>query len=263
MLPESKLQYLPLECENCGQAGYILIENMDGQYFVICKKCGGEISQMYCKECESGGDYVHKIESRPKTWTCEICGANHRIPKGFYENPIYLFSKQELPLGIQNKIEADEIRWKKQRKEGLIFGFISILIMAIVFFPPHFILHGLVHILHIDIEDARTLWSGSFFAVLILFLLISSLIDVWKHNKKMALFRVSQVIIIPVCLIPFFVMTDLVNHLGFSIDWSQKLTAGWAIICVVLLLTVPQKFRNWRLVIDPEYAEQQKKKRKG
>jgi hypothetical protein len=101
-------QIFPINCEECEQLGYIFIDDLNGSYFIVCQKCGGETSEVSCPKCNMGGSFVRDIENRPSTWTCEGCGSTYSLPPGFYENPVTLYELEKLPPEIQQRIKLED-----------------------------------------------------------------------------------------------------------------------------------------------------------
>jgi hypothetical protein len=81
---------LPIWCEKCNQEGFILIPDIKRSYFVVCERCGWETSQVFCPNCQAGGEFVRGIEERPTSWTCTSCSTQYELPMGFYQQPIPL-----------------------------------------------------------------------------------------------------------------------------------------------------------------------------
>jgi hypothetical protein len=104
---EFEKDYLPIWCEDCDCQGYIFVDNFELPYFVVCKTCGYETSQVWCPKCQSSGEFVENISKRPFSWQCSICKTKYNLPNGFYKNPITLFTEKVLPHPVQNRIRED------------------------------------------------------------------------------------------------------------------------------------------------------------
>lgn len=99
--------YLPSWCQVCDRQGFIFVDNPEGTYFVICKSCGWETSEVWCPKCGTSGEFVDNIGQRPSSWVCPECKTQHRLPKEFYEKSIHLFTDQELPPLVRERIKRE------------------------------------------------------------------------------------------------------------------------------------------------------------
>jgi hypothetical protein len=107
MISEFDKDYLPIWCEGCDRQGFVFINDTSYSYFVVCDTCGWETSQVWCPKCEMGGEFVRNISKQPSSWSCPSCKSKYKLPDGFYEIPVKLFTQEELPLNIQERIKRD------------------------------------------------------------------------------------------------------------------------------------------------------------
>jgi hypothetical protein len=107
MASEFEKEYSLVWCEHCDQQGYIFVDNLEGSYFVTCKTCGWETSDVWCPKCGMGGQFVKNISKRPSSWNCPNCKTKYVLPAGFYEDSISLFTKEELPPIVRERLEKD------------------------------------------------------------------------------------------------------------------------------------------------------------
>ena len=147
--------YLPSWCLDCDREGYIFVDNPEGTYFVTCKSCGWETSEVSCPICRTGGEFVNNIDQRPPSWICPECKTEHRLPKEFYEKSIHLYTDQELPLLVRERIER-EIRanqpsfieeiWQTIKIVLTLFAIMALglLPMALVYTPLPWTIPGFI-----------------------------------------------------------------------------------------------------------------------
>lgn len=103
------MEHFPITCEQCDKQGFIIVDNIDKPFFVICNSCGKATSQVWCPRCGMGGAFVRNIHKRPTYWICESCKTKYQLPSDFYNNPVNLILEQDLPA------EAfDQVREKEQ-----------------------------------------------------------------------------------------------------------------------------------------------------
>ncbi len=107
MASEFEKDYSPIWCEGCNQQGYIFVDNLEGSYFVICKTCGWETSDVWCPQCGMGGEFVRNIDKRPSSWKCSNCNTKYELANGFYDNPVMLFIEEVLPETVLEQMEKD------------------------------------------------------------------------------------------------------------------------------------------------------------
>ncbi len=107
MTAEFEKDYLPIWCEDCDSQGYVFVDDLDCPYYVVCKTCGYETSQVWCPKCQMGGEFVRNIGERPSSWNCSNCKTEYELPSEFYENPIMLFTEEVLPQNVLERIEKD------------------------------------------------------------------------------------------------------------------------------------------------------------
>jgi hypothetical protein len=120
--------YLPIWCKDCDQQGYIFIDDPELSYFVKCKSCSWETSEVWCPSCEMGGEFVRHIGKRPSYWVCTDCKTKYQLPDGFYENPINLFPVEDLPIEVSQRIDSEQSAWHSAwRKQQ----FYAIMILAL------------------------------------------------------------------------------------------------------------------------------------
>jgi len=263
MSPDKKLDYFSINCEKYGQEGYILIDDFEGSYYVVCKKCGGETAEVWCDDCKTGGNYIRHVERHPETWTCGSCSTEHTVPDGFYEKPTYILSKEELPLSIQQKIELDMERQSKERPKTYIYIAVSLFIFYIIRFPPRFLINWFMEIFHQDYDTVRQGWNTTFLITIFSLLILLFLYMQWRSNKKMLLYWFSAVIVIVGSIWFFFLIDDIVSFFQLPVSLTPIFLSIWTVVCCAQMFLLPEVFKKWRLAIDPEYAEQQKKKGKG
>lgn len=107
MASEFEKIYSPIWCEVCNQQGYIFVDDAEGSYFVVCKTCGWETSNVWCPKCGMGGGFVRNIGKRPTAWSCPNCKTEYKIPNRFYEKPGTLYTEEVLPKIVFERIEND------------------------------------------------------------------------------------------------------------------------------------------------------------
>jgi hypothetical protein len=98
---------LPIWCEDCDQQGYIFVDDPEASYFVACKACGWETSEVWCPRCQMGGEFVSDISEHPLTWNCPNCKTQYELPSTFYDNPIKLFLEKELPPFVLERMHIE------------------------------------------------------------------------------------------------------------------------------------------------------------
>jgi hypothetical protein len=95
----------PYRCEGCDRTGYIFVESAHAPAFVVCDRCGWEASQVWCPDCEVGGDAIgDAIEDRPGRWTCDGCMKTYELPNMFYHKPFHVYYKKELPRSLRMQL---------------------------------------------------------------------------------------------------------------------------------------------------------------
>ena len=124
-------QEFPLNCEKCKWLGYIFIDDLEKSYFVVCQKCRGETSNVWCPKCGMGGSFVKNIKRRPSTWSCPTCHTQYSLPTGFYENPITIYGLEELPPEIRERIRLAEAEAQPKFTLRRLLGFILIFTVVI------------------------------------------------------------------------------------------------------------------------------------
>jgi hypothetical protein len=130
----------PIWCEYCGQQGYIFIDNLNGSYFVVCKNCGWETSQVWCPKCEAGGSFVENIGKHPSYWICATCKTRYLLPENFYEDQVSLILEKELPDETRQRIRERNSLDPSISLKVILFGFIiAVLVLAITFIPVYLI----------------------------------------------------------------------------------------------------------------------------
>ncbi len=135
--PNFQLQEFPLNCEKCERLGYIFVEDLNEPIFVICQKCSGETSNVWCPKCEMGGSFVQNINQHPTAWSCPNCHTKYSLPLNFYDKPVALLGIEELPQAIQERIKsAKEATRPKFSAIGflLIFPYI-VIVLALLLWP--------------------------------------------------------------------------------------------------------------------------------
>jgi hypothetical protein len=135
---EFEKDYLPISCVQCGQQGFIFINDFERSYFVICKTCGWETSQVWCPKCQMGGEFVSNILDRPFSWNCPQCNTRYELSSAFYELPVMLFAKEALPPATLERIEKDfqssNSLWRTLRSTIIALVAIAVL-MAVAMLP--------------------------------------------------------------------------------------------------------------------------------
>ena len=155
MSSEFGKDYLPSWCEVCNREGFIFVDDPEGSYFVICKSCGWETSEVWCPKCGMGGEFVKNIDKRPSNWVCPNCKTKYQLPKEFYEKPINLFTEQELPPLVRERIEREiqanqpsfqEMFWQSLRVVFAAFALMALglLPMALVYTPLPWTIPGFI-----------------------------------------------------------------------------------------------------------------------
>jgi hypothetical protein len=135
---ENEKEELPIWCEGCDQQGFIFVDDMQKPTFVVCSRCGFEASQVWCPKCEMGGDFVSDIEDRPIYWVCTSCMKRYSLPDNFYEEPVPLYVRENIPKDIKVKthpVQNDPLLSKKNFPALLIL-FIFVVSIAMIVFPP-------------------------------------------------------------------------------------------------------------------------------
>ena len=145
-------QEFPLNCEKCKRPGFIFIKDSEKPYFAVCRKCGGETSNVWCPTCGMGGSFVRNIKKHPSTWSCPGCQTRYSLPTGFYENPVSLYGLEELPKEIRERIRRS-LEAARQKLTGLrLLGLILIIVMVLVIAVwPLAISYALSLMLHDDL----------------------------------------------------------------------------------------------------------------
>ena len=93
---EFSKDYVPLWCEQCDKQGLVFVDDIEQPYFIVCKRCGWEASQVFCPKCVIGGEFVRHIEERPMVWTCPDCETEYRLPASFYDESVPLCLEEDL-----------------------------------------------------------------------------------------------------------------------------------------------------------------------
>jgi hypothetical protein len=96
--------FLPIWCEQCNAQGYIFVDSIETPYFVTCKECGQETSEVFCPKCKMGGEYVKGIKDRPTSWICPGCSNEYSLPTTFYEHPVPLYLEEDLPDSVRLRV---------------------------------------------------------------------------------------------------------------------------------------------------------------
>jgi hypothetical protein len=135
---DDEKEELPIWCEGCDQQGFIFVDNGEKPAFVVCNRCGFEASQVWCPKCEMGGNFVRDIEDRPVFWDCPSCKRRYMLPDNFYEEPVPLYVKEDIPKDIKVKTHPVQrqplINLSKETLPGLIILFIFVASIAVTFF---------------------------------------------------------------------------------------------------------------------------------
>jgi hypothetical protein len=99
--PEFTQESLPIWCVQCDKQGLIFVDDIEQPYFVVCKRCGWETSEVYCPKCNIGGEFVEDVGKRPTSWRCPDCGTEYDLPESFYDKPVLLYLEEDLgqPVG--------------------------------------------------------------------------------------------------------------------------------------------------------------------
>jgi hypothetical protein len=87
---------LPIWCVQCDKQGFIFVDDVEQPYFVVCKRCGWETSEVFCPKCVIGGEFVEDVGKRPKSWKCPDCGTEYDLPESFYDEPVPLYLEEDL-----------------------------------------------------------------------------------------------------------------------------------------------------------------------
>jgi hypothetical protein len=87
---------LPIWCEQCDRQGLVSVDDVEQPYFVVCKRCGWETSEVFCPKCVIGGEFVEDVGKRPKSWKCPDCGTEYDLPESFYDEPVPLYLEEDL-----------------------------------------------------------------------------------------------------------------------------------------------------------------------
>jgi len=110
---------LPIWCQKCDKQGFILVDDLECPYFVICERCGWETSQVFCPTCQMGGEFVREIEKRPTSWVCSDCDTRYELPVDFYKQPesicLETTSKLDSQFLYQEKLDVRFLHGKKQQ----------------------------------------------------------------------------------------------------------------------------------------------------
>jgi hypothetical protein len=92
----SKSSELPIWCVQCDKQGFIFVDDAEQPYFVVCKRCGWETSEVFCPKCVIGGEFVEDVDKRPTSWRCPECGTEYNLPQSFYDEPVPLYLEEDL-----------------------------------------------------------------------------------------------------------------------------------------------------------------------
>ena len=137
-------QHLPILCDNCGEQGFIFVDNIKQSYLIICHNCGGETSQVWCPKCGIGVAYGRDIDKHPSFWVCLNCDTNYELANTFYDNPVELYLEKELPLDAYQRIEKASLPNKSRSLKQTFYGWILFLIIIALLVIPWGLMYKLL-----------------------------------------------------------------------------------------------------------------------
>ena len=128
-------EFIPIWCDDCNRQGGIFIDDPEEPYFVICKNCGWETSQVWCPECGMGGGFVEEISKRPMSWNCPSCETEYQLPQEFYTKSVELIAIKELPDDIRKQVLPNRDTFNKiENAFRLTFTFVSFIGLIVSLF---------------------------------------------------------------------------------------------------------------------------------
>jgi hypothetical protein len=93
-----------------------------------------EIAYAYCPNCDVATNFLARSDvPRPMAWTCLECDREYELVPNFYENPIRLYTENELPDALISKLKTQRTRQLVILLFLLLFLIVYILSKVIVF----------------------------------------------------------------------------------------------------------------------------------
>jgi hypothetical protein len=114
-------------CNNCHQEGWILLDSPKATVLVICSYCRHELAYAYCPECDLIANFTaYNNERIPTSWTCLERKKEYTLSPDLCENPVRLYSEDDLP-------DDSKSRYEKRTNRQLVFILIAlILVIALI-----------------------------------------------------------------------------------------------------------------------------------
>ena len=97
---------VPEWCEQCNRQGYYFPENYKKPALVIHQKCGYICFSAWCETCRMGFTLPVENIKTSKSWNCPNCNKNTPVSQTVFQNPIDLFTEDELPEDVCEKVAA-------------------------------------------------------------------------------------------------------------------------------------------------------------
>jgi len=119
-------------CDKCGIVGYILVDDIDGNYVVKCPECKQLTgSQVFCESCEVGGTFIKNIASKPSKWSCPQCATEYPLNKNIYNEPIDIVPGDMPQEHLPNYLQVPTVK-----KENLFsdYQIQKVLVSSVVLF---------------------------------------------------------------------------------------------------------------------------------
>ncbi|MFW2373249.1 MAG: hypothetical protein ACN4GM_09015 [Gammaproteobacteria bacterium] len=119
------------ECPECGLSGIADYDIFKPAIFQ-CTYCNHVFSYIWCKKCGMGGDFLHNIELKPKTWKCFDCKSEITIPDSTYSRYVKLIEGTE--EARQEASVPGTSTAKNNSTRSLAIPTIIIFLLAILYF---------------------------------------------------------------------------------------------------------------------------------
>ena len=107
-------------CQGCRQDGYYFTsEDYDKPHYIICRSCGLETAEVWCRKCLEHWKFTDNIKAQPMEWTCPRCQTSYPLPEDFYKNPVSFYLEKDLPPNFINSLEGRSMTLQNKVKSFL------------------------------------------------------------------------------------------------------------------------------------------------
>lgn len=90
-------------CQKCGNDGYYFADAVEECHFVKCAHCGKQALETWCPECGVGFTKMLNGKSYSLHWKCEECQKKYILPDDFFNQPVLLYRKEDIPKHLRNE----------------------------------------------------------------------------------------------------------------------------------------------------------------